>query len=67
MLTMQKNPDTFHTDLTQLERLEKRYCSLMKQSFEAALKDRDYSDALNDKALEIKEDIDLIRSKICSD
>ncbi len=67
MLTMQKEIESYNVEKMQLERLEKRYCSLMKQSFEIAIKNRDRSDILSNEALEIKKDIDHLRLKIYSD
>ncbi|WP_303686183.1 Lacal_2735 family protein [Nonlabens dokdonensis] len=64
---MQKEIESYNVEKMQLERLEKRYCSLMKQSFEIAIKNRDRSDILSNKALEIKKDIDHLRLKIYSD
>lgn len=64
---MQKEIESYNVEKMQLERLEKRYCSLMKQSFEIAIKNRDRSDILSNEALEIKKDIDHLRLKIYSD
>lgn len=48
--------------LDKIYKLEKLYSSLMKQSFDAALKNRLYSDQLNEKALNVKKEIHNIRS-----
>jgi hypothetical protein len=53
---------SYDVALEKLYRLEKLYSSLMKQSFDAAIKNRLYSDKLNEKALNIKKEILNIRS-----
>lgn len=40
-----------------LERLQEKYCFLMRRSFELALIDKERSDLLNDKACKILEEI----------
>ncbi len=47
-----------------LQKKKAQYCELMKRSFEIALDCRQTSDKLNAKALDIKEEIDLLRSQI---
>lgn len=53
---------SYDVALEKLYRLEKLYSSLMKQSFDAAVKNRLYSDKLNEKALNVKKEISNIRS-----
>lgn len=53
---------SYDVALEKLYKLEKLYSSLMKQSFDAAIKNRLYSDKLNEKALNIKKEILNIRS-----
>lgn len=48
----------------ELQDKEALYCKLMRQAFEVALKDREKSNALNNQALELKKEIEILRSKI---
>jgi hypothetical protein len=43
--------------------LEKEYCELMKRSFDMAAKDRPSADALNEKALGIKKELDALKAE----
>lgn len=58
---MKVKTKSYEDEISYLHRLEKRYSCLMKQSFEAAIKDRNYSDELNDIALKIKDEIKSLR------
>jgi hypothetical protein len=58
---------SYEIDIEKLQRLEKRYSSLMKKSFNAGLKNRAYSDELNSKALELRKEIHILRSELLTD
>lgn len=61
---MKVKTKSYEDEISDLHRLEKRYSCLMKQSFEAAIKDRNYSDELNDIALRIKDEIKSLRNNL---
>lgn len=46
---------------TKLEKLKKRYKSLMRRSYEIALKDKEKSDHIHDKAEAVFKQIQLLR------
>jgi hypothetical protein len=58
---------SYEIDIERLQRLEKRYSSLMKQSYNAGLKNRAYSNELNNKALELRKEIYFLRSELLAD
>lgn len=50
-------------DYAVLNKKEKEYCSMMRKSFEIAVKDRDKSEAILKKAARLKEEIKLLKSQ----
>lgn len=46
---------------TKLEKLKKRYKCLMRKSYETALKDKEKSDSIHDKAEQVYEQIKSLR------
>ncbi|MBQ4820400.1 Lacal_2735 family protein [Aquimarina sp. MMG016] len=47
---------------TQLQKLEDKYCKLMKNSYQVALKDKDKSDAIHKKANQILHQIKKLQN-----
>ncbi len=43
--------------------LEKKYSELMKRSFQTAAKCRNAADGINSRALEIKKELDLLKTE----
>lgn len=64
---MEYDYKSYEIDNEKLQGLEKRYSSLMKKSFNASLKNRAYSDELNNKALELRKQIHILRSELLAD
>jgi hypothetical protein len=54
-------------DIEKLQVHEKGYNSLMKQSFNAGLKNRTYSDKLINRALELRKEIHFLRSELLTE
>ncbi|GEQ85736.1 hypothetical protein ULMS_12440 [Patiriisocius marinistellae] len=48
---------------TRLEKLQTKYCDLMRKSFETALRDREKSKLVKERALEIYEEIEYLSLK----
>jgi len=58
---------SYEMDIEKLQVHEKGYNSLMKQSFNAGLKNRTYSDKLINRALELRKEIHFLRSELLTE
>ncbi|WP_164510825.1 Lacal_2735 family protein [Nonlabens xiamenensis] len=54
----------YDKQIERLRKLEKRYSSLMKQSYQAAINNREYSQELRQIAKEIKIEIDTLKEQL---